>query len=447
MSENINEFLSVDNINRIAKESGFIQRALSNKLKPAEFIDVLLTSYAGGKQQSLNAIAFTLATKHGIEISKQGVDARFNQLAVKFFRGVLEQVLNGMIKGADNEIRFLSVFTSVRIKDSTCFQLPKELAYLYPGSGGAGSKASVRIQFEFDFKTGKIFDLTIGPFNVADQTNATNTIDDINPGDLIIRDLGYVNHESTDGIDKRNAWYLNRLRSGDNVYKMKEDGSFEQVDFKKLYNYLKKNKINQTEIEVYITDKKDIMTRLIIEVVPDDVYEKRISKAGREAKKKGRQLSQEYKSRARLNLFITNVQEEVLETKNVRTLYRIRWQVELIFKSWKQTMKIENVKKMKVERFESILLLKLVWLTMNWGIIWELTKYVWENEGFILSIQKSYACLGEIRAVVMLIILQQNQNELEGTIQEIFSQRKKLRLEGKKNSLTLEKLIMTYNTK
>jgi Transposase DDE domain len=445
LSEQISKALSEDTISRIAMESGFVKRTTTNKLRPSDFIDVLIASHSSGKQLSLNAIAFVLATRHGVEISKQGLDARFNTLGVLFLRGVLEQVLKDMLRNVDNDISFLSAFKSVRIKDSTSFQLPSELAHLYPGSGGAGSKASVRIQFEFDFKTGRVYDLTFGPFNVSDQTDATRTINNVEPDDLVIRDLGYINHDAIIGIEKVKAWYLNRLRSRDNVYEKSGQGEFELIDFGKLYRDLVHFNTNQTEREVFITDRKDIKARMIIEVVPEDVYEKRIRKAMAEAKKKGRQLSNEYRDRARLNLFITNVPKDVLKTEDTRTLYRLRWQVELIFKAWKQTMKIEKVKKMKAERFECMLLSKLIWLTMNWAIIWELTKHTWENEGYMLSLQKSFACLGEMRSTLMMAVFRLTKIELKQIITNIFSQREKLRLEEKKGSLSLQKLILTFN--
>ena len=52
-------------------------------------------------------------------------------------------------------------------------------------------------------------------------------------------------------------------------------------------------------------------------------------------KKKGYQTSEEYKFMSRFNLFITNVPKETLPDEVVSVLYRMRWQIELIFKIWK----------------------------------------------------------------------------------------------------------------
>ena len=74
-------------------------------------------------------------------------------------------------------------------KDSTCFQIDESLAEYYPGSGGSGSDASVRIQFEYDILSGKINDLSLNSFNDQDAKDSVATIELTEHGDLIIRDL------------------------------------------------------------------------------------------------------------------------------------------------------------------------------------------------------------------------------------------------------------------
>lgn len=64
--------------------------------------------------------------------------------------------------------------------------------------------------------------------------------------------------------------------------------------------------------------------RLIVEMLPDKVAESRVKKARKEAEKKGRQLSDAYKSYAAFNLFITNVDQDNLPVDSVIKLYHIR---------------------------------------------------------------------------------------------------------------------------
>ena len=66
--------------------------------------------------------------------------------------------------------------------------------------------------------------------------------------------------------------------------------------------------------------------------MPNKQYADRMRKANKTAAKKGRTVGKNYQARAGLNIYVTNTK---IEAKQVRLLYSIRWQIELIFKIWK----------------------------------------------------------------------------------------------------------------
>ena len=99
----------------------------------------------------------------------------------------------------------------ILVKDSVCFQIDESLVEYYPGSGGSGSKASVRIQFEYDILCGKINDLSVNAFNDQDAKDSIATIELIEKGDLIIRDLAYTSLTVLSAIVGKIAFYLCRL--------------------------------------------------------------------------------------------------------------------------------------------------------------------------------------------------------------------------------------------
>jgi len=55
-------------------------------------------------------------------------------------------------------------------------------------------------------------------------------------------------------------------------------------------------------------------------------------------KRKGRRTSEKFKFLSRFNFIITNVSEDVLPIEVVPALYKIRWQVELIFNGKQSVM-------------------------------------------------------------------------------------------------------------
>lgn len=129
---------------------------------------------------------------------------RFNDESVAFIRTLVEYQINTQISESF-QVPILEKFTAVKIKDSTRFQVPPNLKEVYPGSDGAASEAGIHIQFEFDVRSGKLSDLHISDALHQDATNAHHTIDQIQPGSLLLRDLGYFSTEVLEGIQKAKA--------------------------------------------------------------------------------------------------------------------------------------------------------------------------------------------------------------------------------------------------
>ena len=65
---------------------------------------------------------------------------------------------------------------------------------------------------------------------------------------------------------------------------------------------------------------------------------------------------------------ITNAHEDIMPLAEASMFYRLRWQIELIFKTWKSLASIDKVKKIKKERFECQLYARLIWILLNWKI-------------------------------------------------------------------------------
>jgi hypothetical protein len=383
----IDPFFSARELDQLAREAGFIQR--KGKLKGSTFFDLVVFNSDALSSQSLNDQTITLRDRNGIEIRKQSLHERFNEHAFVFLRRALEQVLHKQLQRTRPVFETADGFERILIKDSTCFQIDESLAEAYPGSGGSGSAASVRIQFEYDVLTGRIHDLSIGAFNEQDAKNSIATIDGIASDDLVMRDLAYMSLDILEKIAQREAFYLCRPNPIVKIYEKKGD-EYHEVDFIRVLKYLKERNMTHIEKEVYLGVEKKLCTRLIIHRLPDTEVGIRLRKARESNKKKGRgELTKEYKARAHLNLFITNASEEALPAENTWSLYRIRWQIELVFKVWKSVCHIAKVKKVKKERLECYILSKLILIVLGWHILWGTTIDLFRTEGKVLSLFKA----------------------------------------------------------
>ena len=189
-------------------KTGFLKR--KSKLTPGIFLDTVLFNEFDNKLVSLNDHSIDVRLKHQLQIRKQSMDQRFNESAVEFVKTLLNEQVSRQIKHSIDPV-CLKRFDSVKLKDSTRFQLPQNLKDAYPGNRGHGCEAGMHIQFEFDLKSGQICD--INPTNALrqDQADANETIDDITAGSLVIRDLGYFSTRVQEQISKLNAYFISRL--------------------------------------------------------------------------------------------------------------------------------------------------------------------------------------------------------------------------------------------
>ena len=152
--------------------------------------------------------------------------------------------------------------------------------------------------------------------------------------------------------------------------------------------------VKYQDIDVYIgSDKQPV--RLIIELLPEPIYQKRISQRNKENKSRGYNTSNEFKGRAYFNLFISNIPRSSCSWDTISKLYRIRWQIELVFKIWKSILNIDKLKKCSNERFLAMLYTKLLWIFINWKIISDCRNYFYLSDHKILSLTKCFQTLGE----------------------------------------------------
>ena len=284
----------------------------------------------------------------------------------------------------------LEKFSSVKIKDSTRFQLPAALKDIYPGSGGGASESGVHIQFEFDIKSGRVNAMRFTNARQQDTTEAQQTVPDIEKGSLIIRDLGYFSTKVLHEIEtERKAYYVSRLKPCIKIFRC-IGGKFKELDLNKEHQALRHHDIAWKELDVYIGEQYKVPVRLLIELMPTEEVEKRMLRAKRNAGKKGRAFNKQYRTYASLGLFITNVPKDWMEPQQIRTVYRLRWQIELRFKCWKSLCHVHKVKKMKLHRFETSLYACLLYILLNWEISMSLLSACLKEKGLILSVYKCY---------------------------------------------------------
>jgi len=269
------------------------------KIEAWEFVCLCCFMDVEVANNTLVTLCTKLSAKIGVVISNQALDQRLNERCVEFLKRIFENLLHQTIT---NNTQILSewdeYFKRIRILDSTAFQLPENYKDIYPGSGGCAQTSGVKIQLEYELKSGNLLNVQVGAGSGSDNTFGSKIRDTIKSGDLILRDLGYFNFEDFWDIEDRKVFYISRLKPNIAVYIENKDIEYYKNGtpkksslFKRIYIYDIMKQMaygDRYEIkDVYVGKEKTLKTRLILYKLTNQQLKKRTEKSLKNAKKKG----------------------------------------------------------------------------------------------------------------------------------------------------------------
>jgi len=270
-----------------------------------------------------------------------------------------QNLLQHALKQQVTRMRKASLFGTfgrVLLQDSTTLALPDTLAKYFPGNISRGiQKAVARIQCIIEIRTMRFMHFSLSGFNCNDQSASSLISNYLKKNDLVIRDLGYFVLKSLEKIS-REARFLSRLRSDVNVY----DQKGQCLDLKKL---LGKNQVDQW---VWIGKNQRLPVRLVMLRLPAAQAAERIRKA-RKNRDKRLNHSKAYYKWLHYTSFVTNVDEKTWSAQQVAEAYKIRWQIEIIFKSWKSSFNLQQIIQdynHNVHRVKTAILLMLLFICL-----------------------------------------------------------------------------------
>lgn len=365
-----------------ARKTRFVRRAVG-KIDPCEFLFALVFRGMASVPVGLGLLTSFL----NCLVTRTGVHNKFNERTVKFFQSCLSTIL---LKRLNQELcintELTGGFSEVLIIDSSSWDVPERLHWVFPGSGGKASKANCKLQFCYDYKMGEFRMLENTAGSLPDQKYSRNIAGLVNEMGLVIFDLGYWVFGTFWDISKKNGFFLSRLNT--QVKLWVRDG--EELIALELPAMLANCRDQAIEMNVCLCKKeKSIDVRLVAWRVPEEVANTRRMNLRKNARKKGRTASKRSLLLCDWSIFITNADREKLPAAMIRTFYRVRWNVELIFKSWKSVLQIHrtNVKKNE-HRLKCELYAKMIFAVIVHRIYQLVNSHMWIAQKRELSLDK-----------------------------------------------------------
>lgn len=320
-----------EKIEATARETQFVRRQSS--ISGLNFLKALVLGFLDKADASLNELAQSFLDL-GVVVTAQGVDERINRFSVAFLRAVFAQVLAIFKSQCALPVPLLQQFSAIHIVDSSVKSLPESMAHDYPGCGGKGSRAAMKIQLVFEFLCGNLQQIEIQAGRESDQ-GYRGYLNLVEPGSLTIVDLGYFCLDAFVAIADKSAYFLSRFFYLTGLL----DASGRRISLERVL----RTSHAVAELPVQLGCRHALPCRLIILRNPQAVTQKRRRTAKAHAKKRGTTLSPAYLSTLGWTLFITNAPSTLLSTQHIYAFYRIRWQIELIFKLWKSDCGLNQI--------------------------------------------------------------------------------------------------------
>jgi hypothetical protein len=317
----------------VARETKFVQR--DSKMTGSKFLSTWVLGFLQHPKASLNVLCQTAADL-GVEITKQGIQKRLTPAAVKFMEEMFAQSRAVLQNQVPISLELLMQFTAVELVDSSGIALPDGLADEFPGSGGDGPKAALKLQTIWEFLRGNL-STVIRQTGCQPDQRFKGHLAHVAHGALFLCDLGYFVLTSLRDIAAGKAYFVSRLDTQCVLY---DPTTQERFD---LLAHLHQSPGDQGELSLLVGRDTKLPCRVLAVRLPPDVVAERRRKARANACRKGRTLSAEKLAWLAWNVYITNVPATMLTLRQAILIYTLRWQIELLFRLWKSEAELDRV--------------------------------------------------------------------------------------------------------
>lgn len=361
------EGLTESAIRSLAYECGFVKR-LGGKIDVLNLFH-LICSQSIEYSPSFNDLASGLDSRYQICVSKQAVWKRINDACVLFFQAVLAKLIKVKLEYENTSItKQACTHKRILVQDSTIIKLPTRLYTFFSGVSNAHSSVcNARIQGTYDLLSGCFISFSIDPYSKNDISAAPEL--EVQKGDLVLRDRGYFTLSEVERHSKVKA---------DCIFRHKIRTIYLDPDSQQPLNLQKRLIIGKKfEMMVCLNNEERTKVRLIALPVSEEVANRRRQKLKREMR--GHAPSKELLDQMSWTIFITTIASENTDDHGILNLYRLRWRIESIFKSWKSYMSFSQVHNVSERQLHVLIIARLIMVVLYTQVMYEPLRLMIKN--------------------------------------------------------------------
>lgn len=359
----------------LERESGFVERSTAQLDGPI-FSQTTVLTWMQNPDASYSQLRHTAASL-GVHVSNQAIEQRFGQASVQLVHALLQETIGQAISSEASAPEVLARFNGVYLQDGTVISFPSSLAQQWPGGS---QEAALRVQGRLELGSGSLSGLWLQAGREPERSGPAITtplpVGSLFHGDMNYFTLGEMRHRGEQG----QSW-LTQAKATLTLI----DQRGQCWD---LLSFLRAQKGEVVDVELFVGKRERLPVRLIaVRVSPEEAKRrrqraqerithppkgcqaplpgKRKPKEQRQGKRKGKKISAARLRLADWTIMLTNVPKAQLSVQEALVLLRVRWQIELLWKLWKQHGKLDTWRSYKPERILTELYAKLLGLVFT----------------------------------------------------------------------------------
>ena len=320
---------------QLARESRWCQR--QGKIEAFEFLVGLVFGQLSALRLSLSAQASSFTEP----VSRQAVDQRYHERTVQFFGATFRHCLQQSLapNPQPSWTQALAVhFPAIHVIDSTSFDCPDSLAKIYPGCGGDASMANCKMLLRYEYLQGHFEPLALLPGKRSDQGLAVELPAVLAAQELLLTDKGFLKLEVLRQIDQKKACFLLPLPRSLSLRLAQPDGSRRELNLADVLRHA--DPALRDWPQVYL-GAEAVAVRLVAFPLSQESAARHRAALREAQRKQGRVPSAEALELAGWLILITNAPADKLPAQAMSYLYRVRWQIELVFKQCKSVLRLD----------------------------------------------------------------------------------------------------------
>jgi hypothetical protein len=342
MVDQLMEWFEPAEVEQLARATGWRKR--QGKIDGLDFVVSLTCGQLSALDLTLNAQSQSLPEP----VTPQALDQRYNPQAVAFLRACFDRTLQRALsdptpRGMAPAEQLGQHFSAVYLSDCTGFDVSASLQEIFPACGGDGSAANVKVLLRYEVLSGKLEPLQLLPGKRSDQGLAGELAQKLEPNQLQINDTGFWAATAWHAAQERQAYLLSPVPRSVTVWPVQGEAPEEEpIELAKVLGLTAENGYEWPALYLGQGSHRVGPVRVVAFRLSPESAGRRRAALRESMRKQGRTPSREALELAGWLILATNASAEQLPSAMLAYLYRMRWQVELVFRQCKSVLRMDK---------------------------------------------------------------------------------------------------------